>query len=336
MNNGGTHSPARRTRARVFISYRRRFDQSAARDLRGRLVAALGPKSVFRDVNDIPPGENFEQVIREAVKSCDTLLALISPGWLDAAASLREPKDYVRLEIAGALREGLRVIPVLIGGARMPRGEDWPEDMRELAARQAEELSEHHWDEDVRRLIAAIRPPRSFAGKLLDAARAWPGVVALAVLLLGAGYAVWRAVSTSPRSLEQCFGEFLPRGRSASIGVTDTGWRVIVPQNHAEGEPAGIVLTEHDQRLVAVRLRFLPGGKDAAGKDTGSFKVEGVVGPDCRPVESYSNLGKGGQQVLLDNYDYLGIRAGERQYVLRIAYTRNAIQAQSHLKWPPD
>jgi hypothetical protein len=77
----------------------------------------------------------------------------------------------VRTEIAVALRRDIRVIPVLVDGALMPRSTDLPDDLKQLVRRNALEVGDTHFDDDCRRLIAAIeqvleaaqaeRPPRA-------------------------------------------------------------------------------------------------------------------------------------------------------------------------------
>jgi len=62
----------------------------------------------------------------------------------------------VRSEIAEALTQGVRVIPVLIQGAAMPRAQDLPEALAPLARRQASRVSDDHWRQDVKRLIEEI------------------------------------------------------------------------------------------------------------------------------------------------------------------------------------
>ncbi|HYY96264.1 MAG TPA: toll/interleukin-1 receptor domain-containing protein, partial [Pyrinomonadaceae bacterium] len=212
MTIGNKNSPARRPGPKVFISYRRRFDQGFARLLKLELTKAFGDESVFRDVEDIAPGELFPQRIDDAVKSCDTFLALINPGWVETVASLQNPDDFVRLEIAAALGAGVRVIPVLIGGAQMPKKEDLPEEVRALTLRQAEELSDSRWDDDVRHLIEAIcksfaQPPTptpSFYDKLSATARslfATPrGLAVLAGLLVfvALAFILWRSFIRDP------------------------------------------------------------------------------------------------------------------------------------------
>ena len=55
------------------------------------------------------------------------MLVVIGPRWLTAAdpngrRRLDDPDDLTRLEVAAALRRGIRVVPVLVGGAAMPSG----------------------------------------------------------------------------------------------------------------------------------------------------------------------------------------------------------------------
>jgi TIR domain len=188
MSTGNTDSPAGRHGPKVFISYRRRFDSGFARLLELELTKEFGVGAVFRDVGQIAPGAPFPQVINQAIESCDTFLALISPEWVKTVASLQDPEDFVRIEIAAALAARVRVIPILLNGAQMPKKEDLPEDVRELAFRQAEELTDSRWDDDIRHLIEAVRPP-SFLDKLAEVARPlfakWQVKAGLVILLIG-------------------------------------------------------------------------------------------------------------------------------------------------------
>ena len=67
----------------------------------------------------------------------------------------------MRMEIVAALQRNIRVIPVLVDGARMPRKQDLPEALAPLSRRNAIELSETRFHADVNRLIEAIE--KSFA-----------------------------------------------------------------------------------------------------------------------------------------------------------------------------
>jgi hypothetical protein len=95
------------SRERIFISYRRDDSAYPAGWLFDRLTEKFGAGQVFKDVDSIKPGEDFGQVIDEAVGSCDVLLAVIGRRWLEATDEngvrrLDKPGDLVRLEIEAA------------------------------------------------------------------------------------------------------------------------------------------------------------------------------------------------------------------------------------------
>ena len=77
---------------------------------------------------------------------------------------LEDPTDFVRLEVAAAIRRGVVVIPVLVEGASPPSARSLPVELQPLARRQAIELSNERWHYDVSRLVLALdegsRPPR--------------------------------------------------------------------------------------------------------------------------------------------------------------------------------
>ena len=82
-----------------------------------------------------------------------------------AADVLMMKADFVRLEIASALRRDIPVVPVLVRGAKMPRAEQLPADLRELAYRNAVELTHARWKSDVQVLIQALRPYMKASGE---------------------------------------------------------------------------------------------------------------------------------------------------------------------------
>lgn len=107
--------------ARIFLSYRREDSGGWAGRLYDRLSQHFGDEHVFMDVDTIELGLDLVEVIQQAVRSCDVLLALIGRQWLTVADAmgrprLANPKDFVRLEIATALARNIRVIPVLVSG----------------------------------------------------------------------------------------------------------------------------------------------------------------------------------------------------------------------------
>jgi hypothetical protein len=158
------------TGSRIFVSYRRDDARGDAGRLTDNLKLHFGDNQIFRDVEAIEAGVDFVEAINIAVSQCAVLLAIMGPNWLKVTDSqsrrrLDDPNDFVRLEIAAALQRNIRVVPVLVGGAVMPKAEDLPQGLESLARRQAHELSDPRWDFDVRQLIetlerAGIKPAR--------------------------------------------------------------------------------------------------------------------------------------------------------------------------------
>lgn len=115
------------------------------------------------DVDAIQPGRDFRKAIDESIQKCSVLLAIVGPGWLEAKDALGQKRledagDFVRLEIASALQRDIPVVPVLIRSAKMPKAEQLPRDLRELAYRNAVELTHARWKSDLQVLTRALKP----------------------------------------------------------------------------------------------------------------------------------------------------------------------------------
>ena len=145
----------------IFVSYRREDTQGEARALSIELEKAFGDKSVFIDVDSIAPGRDFRLALLESLESCDAFLALIGAGWLDARDSagqrrLDNPRDFVREEIGIALGRDIPVMPILLQNASMPSAEALPDELKELAFRNAFEIRHARWSSDVRDLVERL------------------------------------------------------------------------------------------------------------------------------------------------------------------------------------
>jgi TIR domain-containing protein len=154
--------------ARIFISYRRDDDPFAAGRLYDVLSAKFGADQVFMDLDTLEPGEDFWEVIKEALERADVQLALIGRGWLTASDQtgkrrLDAKDDFVRREIALALKGGLRVIPVLINGATMPPANELPSSIKRLTTRNAVQLTAATWRAEVARLVTSLEHEPSLA-----------------------------------------------------------------------------------------------------------------------------------------------------------------------------
>ncbi|UFS68879.1 TIR domain-containing protein [Geomonas sp. RF6] len=145
----------------IFISYRRGDSAGYAGRLADHLRDHFGCDRVFMDIDTIEIGEDFVEALNKAVSSCTVLIAVIGPAWLamtDAAGRrrLEEPNDYTRLEISAALERKIRVVPVLVQDAVMPKEDDLPDGLKTLTRRQALRLNNESWDYDVNRLCEVL------------------------------------------------------------------------------------------------------------------------------------------------------------------------------------
>jgi hypothetical protein len=113
------------------------------------------------DVDAIEPGLDFVDVLHHTVASCDAVVVVIGKNWLTATDErgrrrLDDPEDLVRVELAAALDRKIRVIPVLVGGARMPVSQELPGPLMSLSRRNALEISDLAFHQNVTKLIAVL------------------------------------------------------------------------------------------------------------------------------------------------------------------------------------
>jgi hypothetical protein len=113
------------------------------------------------DVLNTPKGSDFRKVIEDNLISCAVLIAVIGKKWLSVEdrhgkRRLDRQDDYVRLEIATVLKRGIRVIPLLLDGAELPSPDDLPGNLRGLVYRQAQEVNEEDFNENVGQLCREL------------------------------------------------------------------------------------------------------------------------------------------------------------------------------------
>jgi hypothetical protein len=142
----------------IFISYRREDSAGWTGRLTDSLKEHFGPESIFMDIDGIELGTDFTVALHRALESCTIVLAMIGPEWAtltdkSGRPRIEDPTDWVRVEIATALKRRIRVVPVLVGGASVPTMDLLPDELDPLAHRQAHELTDKRWSYDVEHLI---------------------------------------------------------------------------------------------------------------------------------------------------------------------------------------
>jgi hypothetical protein len=145
----------------IFLSYRRDDNRHAAGRLYDCLQQRFSSEQIFFDVDAIEPGLSFMHVIEERIRASDAIIVVIGLNWLDARDGeghrrLDDPEDFVRVEIAAGLQQGIRVIPVLIDGAAIPREADLPTPLKALASKNAVTLSHSSFQRDAEHLNIAL------------------------------------------------------------------------------------------------------------------------------------------------------------------------------------
>jgi hypothetical protein len=153
---------------RIFINYRRSDSSAWAGRLYDRLLNDFTADQLFMDIDDIEPGVDFTKVVDAQVAICDVFIVIIGRDWLvvrdeNDRRRLENADDLVRVEIEAAIKRKIRVIPVLVDGAKMPRRDQLPESLRPLALRQAIQLTHEGFGREVAGLVAPLKQTATFS-----------------------------------------------------------------------------------------------------------------------------------------------------------------------------
>ncbi|HUD86964.1 MAG TPA: TIR domain-containing protein, partial [Xanthobacteraceae bacterium] len=147
--------------AKIAISYRRSDSQDITGRIFDRLVQHYGKSTVFRDIDNIQPGIDFRIQIAEALRTTDVLLVIVGPRWFSRIKGIENridnEADPVRIEVEIALKREIPIIPVLVGGMRMPEVGQLPASLRDFSYRHAVTVdSARDFDYHVDGLIGAL------------------------------------------------------------------------------------------------------------------------------------------------------------------------------------
>lgn len=143
-----------------MLSYRRSDSAAIVGRIYDRLAARYGEDAVFLDIGDIPAGVDFRDHIAHTLARADAVVAVVGPGWTGAragAARIGDADDPVRVEIESALSAAIPIVPVLVGGARMPEAAEMPASLARFPYLNALAVDAGaDFDHHVRLLIAAL------------------------------------------------------------------------------------------------------------------------------------------------------------------------------------
>lgn len=249
---------------RIFISYRRDDSAGYVGRLYDKISERFGEESVFMDMDAIQPGEDFVKVIEKAVGSCDVLLAVIGKQWMTITdrygyRRIENPDDFVRLEIAAALRrKTVLVIPVLVRDAVMPSAGQLPADLQSLSRRNAYVVSDRNFHRDVDDLIGVLGKVRTRGLPL----RWFAALLMLVGLVLGGKLLMTNLSDDNPPEEREVasMGTNTPTPATESLDILPTSglWEYSLrfDPNPACGEQDGQVMEDEE----SFRYEIVEGG----------------------------------------------------------------------------
>ncbi len=263
--------------SKVFISYRRRDSADVTGRVSDYLRSVLERDEVFKDVDAIDYGDDFREVIKEAIGQCSVFLAVIGDSWLniednEGQKRLEQPNDPVRIEIATALASDVRVVPVLVRGATMPGPDELPEDLRPLAGKNAATVRpDPDFHSDIKRLARSLQ--------VASRRKLYGGLIALGAVL--ALILAWWLLPKPPRSESAGGGISEPLSDHAALPGSIVTWSERRPDNlirvqldNLPPESTEVGFVRFDDVTQGMHLLEFS-GKDVQSVRVGPFEVEG-------------------------------------------------------------
>ena len=158
----------------IFISYRRSNGWDIAKHLRDILIEK--GYSVFFDVYSLKNGD-FNTALLERIEDCKDFIIILSENALDRC---QDERDWVRTELAYALKAGKNVIPIKHSKFHFP--DNLPEDIEAVRRKNAVNTSYDYFESMVEKLVSFLtsKPKKKPWSKIVI------GVLAAAVIALSA------------------------------------------------------------------------------------------------------------------------------------------------------
>ena len=92
----------------------------------------------------------------------------------------------------------------------------------------------------------------------------------------------------------------------------------IIGLDQINDQPIGIVFENNGSPVGGIIFKYFPDGQ--------LFRVSSVVDANCTLIATYSNVSRGGDQNVLQNWDDLQIRLGNATYALSLGFDGSSIQ----------
>lgn len=165
---------------KVFISYRRKGGYDTAKLLYDRL--RMDGYSVSFDIDTLVNG-NFDTELEQRVTDCEDFLLVLSPGIFDrflAENSEYDPEnDWVRREIATALKTNKNIIPISLEGFTFPKV--LPDDVKDILRKNAVDLSPKYFEASLERIKSFMQSKPNWLARHKKKIMLIAGIILLAI-----------------------------------------------------------------------------------------------------------------------------------------------------------
>ena len=248
----------------IAISYRRQDSSPVAGRLYDRLQAEFGKGSVFMDFDSIPYGVDFREHIKQTLQRAKVVVAIIGPEWSGGKdlsnRRIDDPTDFVRLEVASALENGIPIIPVLVNNTPMPEAKNLPPELEGLAFRNGLALDtgidfHHHADRLIAGIHRVVDPPKEEVRAVPASQPSEPSTVSkpsrvvpisiVVFLIVIAGIAAWYFKSRPSETISRDnvtpvparSTTPVPSASTSSVAVTSTSPSISAAPNESSPAP---------------------------------------------------------------------------------------------------
>lgn len=133
----------------IFISYKRK-SLATANNLYYRLTTR--GYSAFFDLEEMRRN-NFNEQLFDYIENAKDVFVILEEGSLDSCKDNSWKEDWFCKEIAHALKNEKNIIPILLGGYKMPKQDSLPTELKELSLKNALEFSFSYFEEYLDKLI---------------------------------------------------------------------------------------------------------------------------------------------------------------------------------------
>lgn len=183
----------------VFISYRRDGGQATAQVIKDRLTAQ--GYRVFFDVETLRNGD-FNTRLYDVIEECSDFIVVLSEDGLDRCV---QPDDWVRLELAHALKHHKNIVPVMLRGFSFPP--ELPEEIDAVRYKNGLEANAEFFDAFIEKLQSFLVVKTNVFRKTLRFIQrikyAFISICMVVAILFG-GYFIYQQFNaTYPRTVQQ-------------------------------------------------------------------------------------------------------------------------------------